>query len=957
MDASVRAAAASVSFRSADWWSGKVSLSWAHPRTARRRVAVLVAVFTAAMPLAGCTSGAGSAAPADYYQLVDYHWLSPVSNFVASRLQSDLRRVPPLLQQGCQLSDSERTQMGEDYVTHIAAEAALLRLAERDPGALADAVPGAVISRPSGGGWPAKMLDPRRIYAHCLDTWAHGWRFGTPDTRRGWADVVSEVEAIPTFHGTPGTSDVPLCRGSDDGNTGLRQYEWDFQMAWLMRVWGILAGEPASNLPGPLDQLKHDFAVRAWLQGGAADEDHVICGGHVPESENHRLLIRTTKFLHNELLPVVDAAAVTTNDAVGRYDVNTNNDNTTNGIGAILRGAMRDWVDQDFLEYNARPYGRYQMLGLLNLYDFASQQMRNAAEAPLDFLSAKHAAESMDGLRIAPYRRRADDYNLDLATGDTVTPMYDVWVGGLVLPQYIRGAGGEMALAASSDYRPPDILIDRMLNRDHRDFFEQFNGQGQEEAGYGGPDFTITGGGHETSCPYPFAGRCPGSGNDAGTVMPIVLIPHRSWQPDDNPVGDPTTDTLISVVGYDDAEWRALPAGSDWGSVLGGKAEVAQDSCIYRNFACGPYVAVHASVKASPECTRSGNDQAGNPFVLLRFDQTCAGPAYAGNCFFVYKLQMQEPNDVVHPPLSYFVTHSCVPEAPPSIIRDEFDAFGRYMQTTGAPDYRRGDGVFDVLVRLPAQTSVEPGDVVDVRLGDTYGCDGCSPAFYYTVASPAPEPGSSLAGDLVSFGPPRGSRNPVVFHDPAAEETMYAFDDGSGDPLMVAGVFGFSWRASLSRHGQARVEVTAADQAAEIRRITLDVTDAAPLPGCKLANGLQGCPAGPCPAGFCSSPPPRQQTARVYDHIFSYGELPLVNGQPVTIDGTPTPITLGDPYIIRACVTWYAYFTPQDDRLPDADPNGQESCGTIRIAASQVTGNPFGPFSPARLAPIHIPGP
>src|SRR5215472_5793119 len=112
-------------------------------------MAALVAVCLAVMPLAGCggtgpavsrayaptaavtpTPPASAKAPDDYYPLVDYHWLPPVSSFVASRLQSDLRRVPPLLQQGCQVTATERTQEGEDYVRHIVAEAALLRLAE-----------------------------------------------------------------------------------------------------------------------------------------------------------------------------------------------------------------------------------------------------------------------------------------------------------------------------------------------------------------------------------------------------------------------------------------------------------------------------------------------------------------------------------------------------------------------------------------------------------------------------------------------------------------------------------------------------------------------------------------------------------------------------------------------------------------------------------------------------------
>src|SRR5262247_1412994 len=106
------------------------------------------------------------------------------------------------------------------------------------------------------------MLDPDHRYAACLDQRAPGWRDRRPKTQQGWADVVRLVEAIPPFHGTPGTDDIPTCRGSDpeDGN-------WDVQMAWLMRVWGILKGDPAAPLPKPIGQLAVDFATRIWLQG------------------------------------------------------------------------------------------------------------------------------------------------------------------------------------------------------------------------------------------------------------------------------------------------------------------------------------------------------------------------------------------------------------------------------------------------------------------------------------------------------------------------------------------------------------------------------------------------------------------------------------------------------------------------------------------------------------------
>jgi len=918
----------------------------AHAGRGRGRPTLLAAICLVLVSLAACQ---GSSAPPDgftgYYGTVDYHWLTPVSNFVAARQQSDDRRVPPLLQQGCQLSPADRSEQGENYTTHIVAEAALLRLEETDPSAVAAAVPGSFLPV----GWPfPQMLDSddnvKGTYATCLDNWAPGWRRavsgrGAPaDTRPGWADVINEVEAIPPFHGTPGTDGVPGCRGSDpeDGN-------WDIQMAYLIRAWAMLKAEPSSRLPRPIDQLAHDFATRVWLQGGVADEDHVICTGPLgvplpgesppsPETENHEFLIRTDKFLHNELLPIVDTGGAD-NGSVGKYDVDSNANNATNGLDAYVYGQMRDWVDLDFIEYNARPYGRYQMLGLLNLYDFAgAQRTRGAAEAPLDFLSAKHAAESMDRLRIAPFRRRIEYSSEDLVIGDTIAPMYAVWVGGLSLPGYVvpgphGGAGGEMSLAASSDYRPPDLLVDRMLNRSHRDFFEQFNGQGQEEAGYAGPDFTITGGGRATDCPYD---ACFGSGNDHGTSVPITLIPHRSRLPANKPTEDPTASSVLSVQ------------------------HGVTDSCIYRNFACGASVTVDAATaRGNPSCALTTPDRLGNAALALRFDQAWQGPAYAGDCFFVYTAQLRDTSIT---PFAFFVTHSCDPSWSAATVVKAFNAFDQYMRTTGAPD-QHDSGVNGVRIRLPTETSLEPGEVVDAGFNQE-ACDGCGPyeVQSYWIISPAPAPSASLAGDLVSFVQRGSDRSRLVYRDPGAEETMYSTDDGA-NPIQVGGPFSFSWKASLSRSGHAHVEVTAAGHPEELRRVTLDVVDAAPEPGCTLGNGLQGCPTGPCYGGYCSSPPPRQQSARVYDQVYGYGSVPLTHGQPLTIDGTPTPIKLGDPYVIYACVTWWAYLTPEGDRPLGADPDSPEQCDTIRIEASDIRGGNLGRFSPTHLSPVHVPIP
>src|SRR5207248_9849212 len=91
---------------------------------------------------------------------------------------------------------------------------------------------------------------------------------------------------------------------------------------------------------------------------------------------------------------------------------------------------MKRIANEDFIEYNAKPYGRLSHFAMLNLIDFAcdikwdynlSAQMRGAdavcddkdqaivtsAAAVLDLSAAKAAVGSIDGRRLIPYRRLA----------------------------------------------------------------------------------------------------------------------------------------------------------------------------------------------------------------------------------------------------------------------------------------------------------------------------------------------------------------------------------------------------------------------------------------------------------------------------------------------------------------------------------------------------------------------
>jgi hypothetical protein len=672
----------------------------------------------------------------DYYQRLDYSWVPQPHTVVDSvRLAQD-RRIPALLWGACVPRDT--SGRGEDYMAHVVAKAGLLRLVE-DPDGRAELANAFTATPP--------LRDPKQLYRNCLSRLAHDWQppaAGQPDkltTTPGWTEVIADMRRVPAFTGKPGTDSFPLCRTSG-GDTD----EWDFTMALLMRVWGIVRQEPLTTLFGSadqaaMDQLRTDVAGRAWLQGSKADIDASICSSMGPETENHEWLIRTTRFLHNEQLPVV--ALPSDPEYVNKYDIDGNSDNTGNGLDAYIHGFLSDVLDHDWQEYNAHPYSRYEMIGLLNIYDFAGDQsIKQDAANVLNFMMLKHASESMDNERIEPFRRRLEKESDLLYQDGSTDSMAEVWVGGLpepVLPPQM--VSEEMALAASATYQPPTWLVDQMLGRTHRDYVEHFDGKGQDEVAYGGADYVLTGGGRHTDCPYPNVLGCAGSGNDPGTVEPIVLIPRQARTAKADELGLPT---------YADA-------------VRLGNGGAAYASCVDREIACGATLGVPDDiVRASADCRVDFTQDDQARITALRFDDACsptpgAAPSYAGDCFFVYATSY--PGSI---PFSYLVTHSCDPTQDQAARTHAFQGFVTYMKTVG----RARDVTVDIcgLAQLQFDLTVEQpqGTVVDLT-GTTsghpvqLGYHQCAATYWVAGGTPVTA-GRSVSGDLG----PNGGRYPLT---------------------------------------------------------------------------------------------------------------------------------------------------------------------------------------------------
>ena len=157
--------------------------------------------------------------------------------------------------------------------------------------------------------------------------------------------------------------------------------------------------------------------------------------------------------------------------------------------------------------------------------------MATGARAVLDYLSAKFAVSDNLLRRSVPYRRRPSHYTTDLlaANSDALKNDFMVLTGMTQIlrdetpPYHARiGTETDMQEMAVSSYQPPPLIMDLIMNPDHRHFFERFKHDGVELYA-GEPEFLISGGGIWTGG---FVTALGGDKNDdQGLAVPTVLIP------------------------------------------------------------------------------------------------------------------------------------------------------------------------------------------------------------------------------------------------------------------------------------------------------------------------------------------------------------------------------------------------------------------------------------------------
>ena len=224
-----------------------------------------------------------------------------------------------------------------------------------------------------------------------------------------------------------------------------------------------------------------DGSLQQWY-------DNSACGVNIPETENHILMSQTSRYLTNQLLGI---------------------DNETNKFNAWMLQRLQILLENDFTEYNAKPYQQYSMMALQNLYDFADvrtaggRKVKLAAQMVLDFESAKFAVSSSHLRRAVPFRRR-EEYLGDiggelghgscrpgsgpcsgLMNGNSDPQTYRfMMLSGMThppelgdLPPYAGSYGqDDMLAAAVTSYRIPNLILDIILNKEHYTYYQRIRG-------------------------------------------------------------------------------------------------------------------------------------------------------------------------------------------------------------------------------------------------------------------------------------------------------------------------------------------------------------------------------------------------------------------------------------------------------------------------------------------------
>jgi hypothetical protein len=352
---------------------------------------------------------------------------------------------------------------------------------------------------------------------HCV---AHDPTFQPEGAPRSDAAAPAALRRLDMGNGLVGTHGASTKRDYDMGLKGLVILAYRYPD---LLDKGIDGPDAVNGVDFILDTL-----VPANISGGHPPEIEIVEQSFLnidtPETENHLLMIESSRYLFNQL-------RLHRQLRLGR-DGDPKFDNRRNGLSTWLVGYMQRIAKHDFLEFNSSPYQRLALHALLNLHEFAraeDEEIRTAAQILLDYTMMKCALSSNRGRRVSPFRRQqhriahqANWHNyLYVDSGDQVSGFllgYTGLTGADKNGTPVRLPPSQVfneLLAATAAYRPPPAAYILALNRNNRPSLHRFfhgkrpplpssrdDAEGGLEIYYHSPSFLLSAGGQFLNSGY-----------------------------------------------------------------------------------------------------------------------------------------------------------------------------------------------------------------------------------------------------------------------------------------------------------------------------------------------------------------------------------------------------------------------------------------------------------------------
>ena len=364
-----------------------------------------------------------------------------------------------------------------------------------------------------------------------------------------------------------------------------RTGDYDFTLIGLVALPFITD----RHSPGALTEAARTKLLNTMLTEKGPGHYHSfslgICGTR-EDTENHILMTEVSRYLTNDLISAELAKT-------GRY--NADYDNAHTGFNPWMINHLKQFLKNDFSEFNSKPYQGYTVNAIQTLHNHATNpEVKLTAQMVLDYLSAKFVIQSVGGLRSVPFRRqpgyRDED---DLLKDDGEAGRHMMLIGNYAAlaqrpePYTAPYAGGFMFTTLIGDYRVPDLLLDLVFNKGIKPILQRFKHEGVEVYS-ASRNYTIAAGGVYMDYPDYTTGEL-----DAWAV-PTTVVPLK---------GPLMRNQMVRIMGHRDNNMR-------------------NNTCVYKNFACGINPIIPASIPAG--CIK----KAGN-WTFLNFN-TSACPLNYG---------------------------------------------------------------------------------------------------------------------------------------------------------------------------------------------------------------------------------------------------------------------------------------------------------------------------------------